>query len=92
MDDGGALHRLRGRQAEGMAMTCNELREAVETWPELDRLRRLRAAVLWWPYRTCEQYCATRAGADCNCGWGNTNAARREARRLVGLPDDVGKL
>ena len=33
MDDRWALHRLRGRQAEGMAMTCNELREAVETWP-----------------------------------------------------------
>lgn len=73
----------------GKPLNCDELREAVETWPELDRLRRLREAVLWWPYRTCEQYCATRAGADCNCGWGNTNAARREARRLVGLADDV---
>ena len=38
-------------------MNCIELREAVETWPELDRLRRLR-----------------------------------EARRLVGLTDDVAAL
>jgi len=73
-------------------MTCDELREAVDTWPELDRLRRLRAAILWWPYRTCEPYCATRADAACNCGWGNTNSARREARRLLGLTDDAGEL
>ena len=71
-------------------MSCEALREAVETWPELDRLRRLRAAIAWWPYRTCEPYCATRAGDEhrCDCGWANTNAARREARLLVGLADD----
>ena len=68
-------------------MSCEALREAVETWPELDRLRRLRAAIIWWPYRSHEDWCATRADVDCNCGWGPTNVARALARELVGLED-----
>jgi hypothetical protein len=74
----------------GKPLDCAALREAVETWPELDRLRRLREAIVWWPFRTCEPYCATRAGDDhaCTCGWSSANAARREARRLVGLEND----
>lgn len=72
----------------GKPMSCEALREAVDTWPELDRLRRLRAAIIWWPYRNHELYCATRANAACTCGWGAANAARREARNLVGIADD----
>lgn len=70
-------------------MSCEALREAVETWPELDRLRRLRAAIIWWPYRSHEAWCATRADVKCNCGWGNANAARALARELVGLERDL---
>lgn len=66
-------------------MSCDALREAIETWPELDRLRRLRAAILWWPERSHEQWCATRADVDCNCGWGKANEARRMARELLGI-------
>lgn len=70
-------------------MSCDALREAVETWPELDRLRQLRAVILWWPYGNHEQWCATRAEAPCDCGWARANEARRVARQLVGWePND----
>jgi hypothetical protein len=66
-------------------MSCEALREAVETWPELDRLRRLRAAIIWWPYRTCDQWCASRADAACNCGCERANEERAVARELIGI-------
>lgn len=70
-------------------MSCEALREAVDTWPELERLRRLRAAIVWWPYRTCEQYCASRADAPCDCGWGRANEERAVARKLLGIDNEV---
>ena len=68
-----------------MRMSDNALREAIETWPELDRLRRLRLAIDQWPTRTHELWCVTRAECPCSCGCDAVNEARATARDLVGL-------
>ena len=78
-----------------MSMDCAALREAVETWPELDRLRQLRAAVALWPASVHEQWCPADMilfGEDrdggCRCGHDKTMLARATARRLVGLENE----
>jgi hypothetical protein len=66
-------------------MDCAALREAVETWPELDRLRQLREAIALWPVSIHDLWCDIRADCPCNCGHAEAKEARTTARRLVGL-------
>jgi hypothetical protein len=71
----------------GKPLDCAALREAVETWPELDRLRRLREAIRHWAVGPHAQWCTTRADCPCDCGASDEFEARLTARRLVGLED-----
>lgn len=72
----------------GKPMDCVALREAVETWPELDRLRRLREAIRHWAVAPHAQWCATRAECPCDCAADEEFEARLTARKLVGLEDE----
>ena len=72
----------------GKPMDCAALREAVETWPELDRLRRLREAIRHWAVGSHAQWCATRADCPCDCAADEEFEARLTARRLVGLEEE----
>lgn len=69
----------------GKPMNCQALREAVETWPELDRLRQLRQAVAYWQVGPHAQWCSTRAECPCDCGASEEFEARKLAHRLVGI-------
>jgi hypothetical protein len=71
----------------GKPMDCAALREAVETWPELDRLRRLREAIALWPASIHDQWCNIRADYPCDCGHTEVKVAREAARRLVGIEE-----
>ena len=72
----------------GKPMDCAALREAVETWPELDRLRQLREAIRHWAVGPHAQWCTTRAECPCDCGASDEFEARLMARKLVGLMED----
>ena len=61
------------------------LLEAVETWPELARLRELRLSVALWPAATHAYWCPIRSDCPCECGHTEVKHARETARRLVGL-------
>ncbi len=73
----------------GRPMDCAALREAVETWPELDRLRRLREAIRYWQIGPHAQWCVTRAACPCDCGASEEFEARATARRLIGIEEDA---
>ena len=74
----------------GKPMDCAALREAVETWPELARLRELRLSVARWPAAQHAYWCPVRAqhaywSGPCECNYTEVKHARETARRLVGL-------
>jgi hypothetical protein len=68
-------------------LDCAALREAVETCPELDRLRQLLETIRHWAVGPHAQWCTTRAECPCDCGASDEFEARLTARRLVGLED-----
>jgi len=72
----------------GKPLDCAALREAVETWPELDRLRQLREAIRHWAVGPHTHWCASRAEGSCDCGTDDEFEARLTACKLVGLTED----
>lgn len=70
---------------ERLRLRGESLRLGCERDEALAKLDRLRAAIIWWPHLTCDQWCATRADAPCNCGRVRANKERAVARDLIGI-------